>query len=197
MLRKIKYIIMDVDGSLTDGRLYIGNEGELFKAFNVKDGCGIHDIMIPKGIEPIIITGRQSQIVENRCRELGITRIYQGVRDKVAKLQELIIDKDLNSAAYFGDDINDLDCMRSIQAAGGIVGCPADAVDEVKNIADFISSQKGGNGALREFVEWIIYDKPVYDDEAASLQVFLVMAFIFILFAFAKFIAKRLCTTKY
>lgn len=161
---------MDVDGSLTDGRLYIGNDGELFKAFNVKDGCGIHDIVIPKEIEPIIITGRRSQIVANRCQELGITRIYQGVRDKIAKLQEIIPERDWNCTAYFGDDINDLDCMKNIQAAGGVVGCPADAVDEVKNIAGFISSQKGGNGALREFIEWIIYDKPVHDVESTSLH---------------------------
>lgn len=161
---------MDVDGTLTDGRLYIGSEGEFFKAFNVKDGYGIHNIMIPKGIEPIIITGRQSKIVENRCRELGITQIYQGVQDKIAKLRELIKDEELESTGYFGDDINDLDCMRSVQAAGGITGCPADAVDEVKNVADFISSQKGGNGAIREFVEWLIYDKTVQNDEEDVLQ---------------------------
>ena len=147
---------MDVDGTLTDGKIYIGDKGEIFKAFHVKDGCGIHDIAIPAGIVPVILTGRTSQIVENRCKELGITSIYQGIKNKTEKLEEIFMGEPYAIAAYIGDDINDISCMLSVKEGGGLVGCPADAVEEVRNIADFISSRNGGDGAVREFIEWIL-----------------------------------------
>lgn len=149
----IKYLVMDVDGTLTDGKIYMGNDGEMMKAFNIKDGCGIHDILIPAGITPVIITGRSSKILENRCKELGITNLHQGIRNKIEKL--LTITTDLSTVAYIGDDINDLSCMERIKEAGGLVGCPADAVQKVIDLADFVSKRNGGNGAVREFIEWI------------------------------------------
>lgn len=149
-----KYLILDVDGTLTDGKIYMGQNGEVMKAFNIKDGIGIHDILIPAGIIPVIITGRSSDIVLNRCKELGITEVYQGVKNKIEKLTE--ITKDLKSVAYIGDDINDLPCMKSVKEAGGIIGCPADAVHKVKEISDYICKTKGGDGAVREFIEWIM-----------------------------------------
>lgn len=150
----IKYLVMDVDGTLTDGRIYMGNDGEMMKAFDIKDGCGIHDILIPAGITPVIITGRSSKILENRCKELGITNLHQGIRNKIEKL--LTITTDLSMVAYIGDDINDLSCMEPIKEAGGLVGCPADAVQRVIDLADFVSKRNGGNGAVREFIEWIV-----------------------------------------
>lgn len=157
---KIKYLVMDVDGTLTDGKIYIGPSGEAVKAFNVKDGCGIHDILIPAGIVPVIITGRSSEIVQNRCREIGIKEIYQGVGDKLQKLKEIV--DQLDSAAYIGDDINDLSCMMAVKEAGGIAGCPADAAEQVKEIADFISRHNGGDGAVRDFIEFIVRAQPLY-----------------------------------
>lgn len=151
----IKYLVMDVDGTLTDGKIYMGDDGEVMKSFSIKDGYGIHDILIPAGIIPIIITGRTSKIVENRCSEIGIKQIHQGVSNKIEKL--LSITSDLFNVAYVGDDINDLPCMEQIKNAGGLVGCPADAVQKVKNIADFICTKNGGDGAVREFIEWLIY----------------------------------------
>ena len=145
---------MDVDGTLTDGKIYMSNDGEAMKAFNIKDGCGIHDILIPAGITPVIITGRTSKIVENRCGEIGIQEIYQGISNKIEKL--LSITDDLSSVAYIGDDINDLSCMKPVKEAGGKIGCPADAVKKVKEIADFISTKNGGDGAVREFIEWLV-----------------------------------------
>ncbi|MCD7954218.1 MAG: 3-deoxy-D-manno-octulosonate 8-phosphate phosphatase [Lachnospiraceae bacterium] len=150
----IKYLVMDVDGTLTDGKIYMGSSGELCKAFSIKDGCGIHDILNPNHITPVIITGRESDIVLNRCKELGITEIYQGVDNKAEKLKE--ITSDLSQVAYIGDDINDLSCMVPIKEAGGKVGCPADAVKNVKEIVDFIAGHKGGDGAVREFIEWLV-----------------------------------------
>lgn len=158
---KIKFLVMDVDGTLTDGKIYMGLKGEMCKAFDIKDGCGIHDIAVPNGMRPVIITGRSSTIVLNRCEELGIDEIYQGVRDKVKQLKN--VTKDLSTVAYIGDDINDLLCMKLVKNAGGIIGCPMDAVKEVKAVADFISDKKGGNGAVRDFIEWLCERKDIRD----------------------------------
>lgn len=155
---------MDVDGTLTDGKIYIGADGEVFKVFDIKDGCGIKDILPANNIVPIVITARDSKILENRCRELGISRLYQGVRAKFEKLKEVIdgygqeygLGFGLNDCAYIGDDILDLQCMVPIKEAGGLVGCPADAAREVLVIADFISSRNGGYGAVRDFIGYII-----------------------------------------
>ena len=122
----IKYLVMDVDGTLTDGKIYMGAHGEMMKAFNIKDGCGIHDIAIPGGIIPVIITGRTSEIVKKRCGELGIQQVYQGIKNKIEQLNSIA--DDLSQVAYIGDDINDLSCMIPVKEAGGVVGCPADAV---------------------------------------------------------------------
>lgn len=154
MKKNIKYIVMDVDGTLTDGKIYMGNAGELCKAFNVKDGYGIHGIAIPAGIVPVVITGRKSNIVLNRCNELKIKNVYQGVSDKLERL--LTLTQDLSTVAYIGDDINDLSCMNLVKRAGGIVGCPRDAVKEVIDIADFVAGHDGGGGAVRDFIDWLV-----------------------------------------
>lgn len=150
----IKYLVMDVDGTLTDGKIYMGAHGEMMKAFNIKDGCGIHDIAIPGGIIPVIITGRTSEIVKKRCGELGIQQVYQGIKNKIEQLNSIA--DDLSQVAYIGDDINDLSCMIPVKEAGGVVGCPADAVERVKEISDFVALHNGGGGAVRDFIEWII-----------------------------------------
>ena len=152
--KMVKFLIMDVDGTLTDGKIYMGSSGEICKAFSIKDGCGIHDIAIPAGIEPIVITGRKSDIVMKRCREIGIEKVYQGIRNKIEKL--LTITTDLREVAYIGDDINDLSCMIPVKAAGGIVGCPKDAVKDVIVLADYVAEHNGGEGAVRDFVEWLV-----------------------------------------
>lgn len=153
-MNKIKYLIMDVDGTLTDGKIYMGQDGEIAKAFSIKDGTGIVLLARPNGIEPIIITGRHSSIVENRCRELGITELYQGIDNKSLKLVEIV--DEISSCAYIGDDLNDLDAMYLIKEHGGIVGCPRDACEQVKEISDYICCNNGGNGCVREFIEFII-----------------------------------------
>ena len=150
----IKYLVMDVDGTLTDGKIYMGAHGEMMKAYNFKDGCGIHDIAIPGGIIPVIITGRTSEIVKKRCGELGIQQVYQGIKNKIEQLNSIA--DDLSQVAYIGDDINDLSCMIPVKEAGGVVGCPADAVERVKEISDFVALHNGGDGAVRDFIEWII-----------------------------------------
>lgn len=149
---KIKMLVMDVDGTLTDGKIYMGSDGEVFKAFDVKDGYSIahlHEV----GIIPVIITGRKSKIVENRAKELNIKEVYQGVSDKVEKLKEVAKSNGvlLEEVAYIGDDLNDLDCMGIC----GLSACPNDAIDEVTSNVDFKCNKNGGYGAVREFIEYI------------------------------------------
>lgn len=151
---KIRYLVMDVDGTLTDGKIYMSPSGEAMKAFNSKDGCGIHDLLIPAGMIPVILTGRKSDIVLNRCKELGITEIYQGVSHKADVLRQIV--GDVSEVAYIGDDINDLPCMQMVKEAGGIIACPSDAVKAVKDISDYIAEHDGGNGAVRDFIEWLL-----------------------------------------
>jgi len=154
---QIKMLVMDVDGTITDGKIYMGEHGEIMKAFNVKDGYAIREILPNYNILPVLITGRMSKIVENRALELGITHFFQGIADKQCLLK-YIVEKEnmlMSNVAFIGDDINDLECMMNC----GLVGCPADAVHEVKKIADFICKKNGGEGAVREFIEAIIKGK--------------------------------------
>ena len=158
-MKKIKYVIFDVDGTLTDGRIYFGASGEALKAFHVKDGYGITHLLREAGVEPVIITGRTSEIVAKRCADLKIERVYQGKMDKLPVLLEAVGEDGLGSCAYMGDDIPDISCMNRIREAGGYTGCPADAVCQVKCICDFVSSRNGGDGAVREFIEWILKEE--------------------------------------
>ncbi len=151
---KIKYLVMDVDGTLTDGKIYMGNNGEIMKAFSIKDGCGIQNILIPSGIIPVIITGRESDIVLNRCKEIGISDIHQGISNKLEEL--FTITPDFSTVAYIGDDINDIPCMIKVKEAKGITGCPKDAAKEVISFVDFVAKNKGGDGAVRNFIDWLI-----------------------------------------
>ncbi len=159
-MKNIKLFVMDVDGTLTDGKLHIGQNGEIFKSFSVKDGHGINGILKKNGVVPVILTARASAIVEHRAKELGVMEVHQGCKDKKAKLLEIaekygiVSNEDgiLQEVAYVGDDIPDLTCMEICK----FCGCPYDAVDEIKNVCEFISSKKGGEGAVREFIEWLI-----------------------------------------
>jgi 3-deoxy-D-manno-octulosonate 8-phosphate phosphatase (KDO 8-P phosphatase) len=164
MKKNIKILVMDVDGTLTDGKIYISAEGECMKAFNVKDGYAIHELLKQHGIEPVIITGRKSEIVAQRARELEIRQVYQGVGNKVAKIEELIQESqqagheafDASNIAYIGDDDNDLPAIDFVNCNQGITGAPADAVSKVLTTVTYPCKLQGGNGAVREFIEWLI-----------------------------------------
>ena len=159
----IRFLVMDVDGTLTDGRIYFGPSGEVLKVFDVKDGYAIKCMLPEMAIVPVVITARESKMLELRCKELGIVELHQGASVKLDKLMDVLrvwSEKDgseytLKNAAYIGDDILDLQCMRPISAAGGIAACPVDAVAEVVSAADYVCKAPGGRGAVREFVEWI------------------------------------------
>ncbi|MFR8226515.1 MAG: KdsC family phosphatase [Lachnospirales bacterium] len=157
MYNKIKYMVFDVDGTLTDGKLYIGNNGEVFKVFNVKDGYAIHDILPEMGITPVVLTARSSEIVKRRCEELNIKNCYQGIKNKKEKLLELIEEWKLSlnqngiceELAYIGDDIVDLPCIEIC----GFSACPYDAVKKVRDKVDYVSIYKAGDGAVRDIIE--------------------------------------------
>ena len=149
----IKLVLLDVDGTLTDGGIYRGNNGEELKRFNVKDGYAIVNAQ-KLGIEFGIITGRKSELVEIRSNELKIKYLYQGIFEKTVILKEIMQKTGLKKEeiAYMGDDLNDILIMKQ----SGLTGAPKDATDEVIQIADFVSEKNGGSGAVREFVEYIL-----------------------------------------
>ena len=161
----IRFLVMDVDGTLTDGKIYMGQDGELFKAFDIKDGYGVKCLLPEANIIPVVITARNSRIVENRCREMGVTELHQGKMNKYETLLQVLkkyseLDKTeytLANVTYVGDDLLDLQCMKPIKEAGGFVVCPNDAVDDVKNIADYVASKNAGNGAVREIIDRLIH----------------------------------------
>lgn len=147
---KIKMLVMDVDGTLTDGKIYIGSHGEMMKAFNVKDGYGIVQLKEAK-ILPVIITGRESEIVMQRAKELKITELYQGVENKLECLKQVADKYQISSQeiAYIGDDLNDLECMEYC----GLTACPRDAMEEIKQKVDYVCDVDGGKGAVRMFIK--------------------------------------------
>ena len=149
----IKLVLLDVDGTLTDGGIYRGNNGEELKRFNVKDGYAIVNAQ-KLGIEFGIITGRKSELVEIRAKELKIKYLYQGISEKTVILEEIMKKDGLSKEeiAYMGDDLNDLLIMKQVRLSG----TPKDAVDEVIQVADFVSKKNGGSGAVREFIEHIL-----------------------------------------
>ncbi len=155
-LKQIKLFAMDVDGTLTDGHIYMGNDGEMFKSFHVHDGLGIK-LLKHYGITPAIITGRQSKIVENRCREIGLTEYHQGVKNKAAKLAELMDQYGLTAeqVAYIGDDMNDLSAIKT----AGVTFAPADCAESLKPYIDIILTKPSGHAPVREAVDLILRDR--------------------------------------
>jgi YrbI family 3-deoxy-D-manno-octulosonate 8-phosphate phosphatase len=150
---KIKLLLLDVDGVMTDGRITMNDQGEETKVFNVKDGLGLKMLM-SSGIEVVILTGRRSQILALRAEELGIEEVYQGVKNKDMLCNQLRKVKNLKKEQMcsLGDDLPDL----AMFMGSGLSIAVADAVKEVREAADFITKNKGGFGAVREVCELIL-----------------------------------------
>jgi len=150
---KVKLLILDVDGVMTDGSIIINDHGEELKRFNVKDGLGIR-LLMESGIDVLIISGRKSKTVEHRARDLGIREIYQGVKHKESLCVELIGRKGLkkDQVCCMGDDLPDIPMFKQ----AGISVSVADAAVEVRDAAVFVTNSKGGNGAVRELSEFIL-----------------------------------------
>jgi 3-deoxy-D-manno-octulosonate 8-phosphate phosphatase (KDO 8-P phosphatase) len=151
--QKIRLLVLDVDGVLTDGSIYYSNSGDELKAFNIQDGLGIK-LLQGAGIEVAIITGRNSSLLSRRTTELGIDKVIQGREDKLTALNELLADKtyELDEIAYMGDDLPDLAVIRRV----GLGMTVANASPTVAEHARWQSSRDGGRGAVREAAEFIL-----------------------------------------
>jgi len=149
---KIRLVAMDIDGTMTDGGIYMNGEEE-FKKFDVKDGHGIAE-MLKNGIEVAFLSGRYSAATEQRAKDLGVTWVFNGTANKLKDLEALAggLGFSPSEVAFIGDDIPDLPCVEW----AGLGIAVADAVDEVKASADITSSARGGAGAVREASEYIL-----------------------------------------
>ena len=159
-LKKIKLLILDVDGVMTDGRIIFDSNGIESKFFNVKDGHGIK-MLQRTGIEIGIISGRESRVVANRATELGIGQVYQKSLDKMVPYRQMLEATGLSDeqAAFMGDDVIDIPLLRRV----GFAAAPADAVAEVLPFAHFVSRNRGGWGAVREVCDLIMKAQGTWD----------------------------------
>jgi YrbI family 3-deoxy-D-manno-octulosonate 8-phosphate phosphatase len=158
--KKIKLLILDVDGVLTDGRIIMDNRGEEVKSFNVRDGQGLR-LLQAAGIEVAIITGRRSGVVEQRARDLGIREVHQGVDDKAALCMQLIRGKGLErqEVCSMGDDLTDIPLFGKV----GLGIAVHDAATEVREAAHWVTENRGGRGAVREVCERILKAQDKWD----------------------------------
>ncbi len=151
--QRVKLLVFDVDGVLTDGGLYYGPQGEAFKRFDVRDGHGLVMARLV-GVPAAVLTARRSEMVEVRGKELKLAAVMQGKKEKGPALDELAQSLGFSPAecAYMGDDTNDLPPLKR----AGLAACPSDATHEVKDVAHWVSTRPGGHGAARELVELIL-----------------------------------------
>lgn len=152
-IKSLKLLILDVDGVLTDGKVIMDDTGRETKHFDVRDGHGLKMLM-RYGIDVVFLTGRMSSVVEHRANDLGIRGVYQGVWNKLDMYDEIVRKRNLadSQVAYVGDDIVDIPFMKRV----GFAVAVADAAEEVKKIADYITKKSGGRGAVREVCEMIL-----------------------------------------
>lgn len=153
----IKLLAMDVDGVLTDCKLYIAADGTKSKAFNVKDGYGIKACQ-QAGIKTVIISGRDDPAVNTRATELGIDYVFQGINDKIFCYEKLLAELHITDeqVAYIGDDTPDLALLQRV----GLSAAPADAHKSVLSAVDFVTERGGGEGAVRDFCDVILEQQP-------------------------------------
>lgn len=152
-LQKINTFILDVDGVLTDGGLYILPSGEFMRKMNAKDGYALKLALI-KGYNIAIITGGKENNIKERLGKLGVNNIYLNAHNKLPILEDYLSNNniDIKNTLYMGDDIPDMECMKKV----GISCCPNNAVTEIKNIADYISPLNGGLGCVRDIIEQVL-----------------------------------------
>ncbi len=150
---RVKILFCDVDGVLTDGGIYFGPQGQVFKRFNVKDGLGIRRL-VRAGVKVVWVSGDDSEIVRARAAKLGVAEVYTGVEDKAGAVKAVLEREGLEpeAAAYIGDDINDLPAMGVVRLAIAV----ADAHPRVKAAASYVTRAGGGMGAVREICDLML-----------------------------------------
>ncbi len=154
LLRRIRLVVLDVDGTLTDGRLYYGKDGEAFKAFDVRDGHALRLLQMYGGVKLAVLTGRRADLVLQRCRELSIEHVVGQSRAKGSAIEDIAREMGipLAEAAYMGDDVNDLPALRKV----ALSCAPADAAPEVLREVSWVSKRPAGRGAVRELCELLL-----------------------------------------
>lgn len=152
--RKIKFVLTDVDGVLTDTGVYYSDNGEMLKRFSIRDGMGVERLRNVLGIETGIITGELSGSVKKRAEKLKIEELYLGSKDKAVVFKKILSKKELKAEniAYIGDDFNDIEILK----LSGLTASPSDAMPDIRSKVDYVCEMKGGHGAFREFAELII-----------------------------------------
>lgn len=165
-LRKIKYIVIDVDGTLTDGGIYYDEHGNETKKFSTKDAAGIFAAR-NVGIKTIILTGRECKATTRRMAELKVDYVIQNIKVKVNYLKEFMEKENISveELGYIGDDLNDIPSM----SLAGFVGCPADSCKEIMERADYVSSIKGGYGAVRDVIEYLLTERNQWDEAVKNV----------------------------
>lgn len=162
----IKLVVLDVDGTMTDGGVYIDNNGVESKKFSIKDGAGII-LAQSVGIDFMILTGRSSNCVQQRANELNIKYVVQGIQDKVSYLKDFLSSNCLSpcNLAYIGDDLNDLPSMH----LAAISACPINAAGEILSYCDIVLQKKGGDGVVRDFIEILLKEKGLWETAKNNL----------------------------
>jgi 3-deoxy-D-manno-octulosonate 8-phosphate phosphatase (KDO 8-P phosphatase) len=166
-LCKIKLLILDVDGVMTDGKIIMDDEGRELKSFNVRDGHGIK-ILQRYGVGVAILTGRKSKVVEYRAKDLEIKDVYQGALNKKEVFEKILKKRKLSAdeTAYVGDDIVDIPVLKRV----GFSVAVADALDVVKEAVNYVTKNRGGHGAVREICEMILQAQGKWTEVAARYE---------------------------
>ena len=154
--KRVRLVLTDNDGVLTDTGVYYSDKGEEMKRFSIRDGMGVERLR-KVGVQTVIITGENSGSVRKRAEKLQLPFLYLGIKDKLAQLETILLETGykLHEMAYIGDDSNDLKIIGEINKEG-ITACPGDAMDFVQEVVHYICKKPGGNGAFRDFAELII-----------------------------------------
>ncbi|HCT90063.1 MAG TPA: hypothetical protein DF613_01575 [Lachnospiraceae bacterium] len=165
-LQLLKYIIIDVDGTMTDGGIYYDSYGNEIKKFCTKDAAGLFCLKAA-GIQPLVVTGRRCFATERRMQDLRVEFLYQDVKDKKLFLEHFTKDYGVSAGeiGYLGDDLNDYAAMSLC----GFKACPANACEEIKEISDYISARTGGNGAVRDVAEHILKGRKQWAEAIRSV----------------------------
>jgi YrbI family 3-deoxy-D-manno-octulosonate 8-phosphate phosphatase len=158
LCKKIKLVITDVDGVLTDGGMYYSDKGEIMKKFNTKDGMGV-ELLLKNNIKTILMTKENSSIVKKRGKKLNVAATYVNIKNKELELEKIckIFDVKKNEIVYIGDDLNDYKIIKLV----GFSATPADGIKQLKEIVNFISKINGGNGVFREIADMILSAKNI------------------------------------
>lgn len=165
-LEEIKYFVIDVDGTMTDAGIYYDDNGNEVKKFCTKDAAGFftaHQV----GIQIIVLTGRECLAVTKRMEEMGVEYIFQNIKDKKTFLCNFMKENGIlqEEVGYIGDDLNDYPSMQ----LAGFVGCPVDACQEIKGIADYVSKEKGGHGAVRDVISYVLKERGQWKQAIAGV----------------------------